>query len=124
MCSRDNADYLLSFLPQLAGRIDDGYRAGIDTCRYTYRTDGREPFTILFLGSFRHTPNLEALNWFVEQVLPLVLAEEPRARVMVIGSEPPHAQHFPARRSGGAGRLRRRCARAAHALLAYSYARS
>ena len=94
VCSRDNADYLLSFLPELKGRIDDGYRAGIDTWRYTYRTSGREPFTILFLGSFRHTPNLEALTWFVEQVLPLVLAEEPRARVMVVGSEPPKRSSF------------------------------
>jgi len=84
----------LSFLPQLQGRIDDGYRAGIDTSRYAYRHDGREPFTILFLGSFRHTPNLEALTWFVEHVLPLVLAEEPRARVIVVGSEPPPRSFF------------------------------
>jgi len=102
VCSRDNADYLLSFLPQLEGRIDDGYRAGIDTSRYTYSPDGREPFTILFLGSFRHTPNLEALTWFVEQVLPLVRAEEPRARVMVVGSEPPKRGKF---RYGGAVEL-------------------
>jgi len=94
VCSRDNADYLLSFLPQLEGRIDDGFRAGIDTWRYTYRTEGREPFTILFLGSFRHTPNLEALTWFVEEVLPLVVAEEPRARVMVVGSDPPKRSSF------------------------------
>jgi len=94
VCSRDNAEYLLSFLPRLKGRIDDGYRAGIETSRYTYRTGYREPFTILFLGSFRHTPNQEALNWFVEQVLPLVLAEEPRARVLVVGSEPPPLSSF------------------------------
>jgi glycosyltransferase involved in cell wall biosynthesis len=94
VCSRDNAEYLLSFLPQLKGRIDDGYRAGIDTSSYSYRADGREPFTILFLGSFRHTPNLEALDWFVEQVLPLVLAEEPRARVKVVGSDPPKRSAF------------------------------
>ena len=94
VCSRDNAEYLLSFLPRLTGRIDDGYRAGIETSRYTYRTGYREPFTILFLGSFRHTPNQEALNWFVEQVLPLVLAEEPRARVLVVGSEPPPLSSF------------------------------
>lgn len=94
VCSRDNADYLLSFLPQLKGRIDDGYRAGIDTSRYPYRPGGREPFTILFLGSFRHTPNLEALTWFVEQVLPLVLTEESRARVMVVGSDPPKRSAF------------------------------
>lgn len=94
VCSRDNGDYLLSFLPRLKGRIDDGYRAGIDTSRYAYRRDGREPFTILFLGSFRHIPNLEALTWFVEQVLPLVLAEEPCARVMVVGAEPPPLSSF------------------------------
>ncbi len=94
VCSRDNAHYLLSFLPQLEGRIDDGYRAGIDTSRYTYRSEGREPFTILFLGSFRHAPNAEALTWFVEHVLPLVLSEEPRARVTVVGSEPPPRNTF------------------------------
>jgi glycosyltransferase involved in cell wall biosynthesis len=49
---------------------------------------------MLFLGSFRHTPNQEALNWFVERVLPLVLAAEPRARVIVVGSEPPPREKF------------------------------
>jgi GT2 family glycosyltransferase/glycosyltransferase involved in cell wall biosynthesis len=89
VCSRDNRDYLLSFLPDLKERIDDGYRAGIDTSRYCYSPSQREPFTILFLGSFRHVPNKEALTWFVDRVFPLVLAEEPRARLLVVGSEPP-----------------------------------
>ena len=94
VCSRENGAYLESFLPRLRGRIDDGLRAGIDTARYEFRADGREPFTLLFLGSFRHTPNQEALTWFVERVLPKVLAEEPRARVMVVGSEPPPRDSF------------------------------
>lgn len=94
VCSRDNGDYLLSFLPELKGRVDDGYRAGIDTSRYLFSTYGREPLTMLFLGSFRHTPNQEALIWFVERVLPMILAEEPGARVMVVGSEPPPRENF------------------------------
>jgi glycosyltransferase involved in cell wall biosynthesis len=94
VCSRENGHYLLSFLPELKGRIDDGYRAGIDTSRYLFSTYGREPLTMLFLGSFRHTPNQEALTWFVERVLPLVLAQEPGARVMVVGSEPPPREKF------------------------------
>jgi len=94
VCSRDNGDYLLSFLPELKGRIDDGYRAGIDTARYSYSPSGREPFTILFLGSFRHIPNKEALTWFVDEVLPLVVTEEPRSRLMVVGSEPPPPGSF------------------------------
>ena len=39
VCSPDNGDYLLSFLPQLRGRIDDN-RAGIETSRYEFRADG------------------------------------------------------------------------------------
>jgi len=95
VCSHDNANYLLSFLPQVKGRIDSGYRAGIDTLLYNFRTDGREPFTMLFLGSFRHLPNREALEWFVHHVLPRVLAAEPRARLLVIGSDPPPRHSLP-----------------------------
>jgi glycosyltransferase involved in cell wall biosynthesis len=44
---------------------------------------------MLFLGSFRHLPNLEALDWLVKEVLPRVCASRPAARLMVVGSEPP-----------------------------------
>jgi hypothetical protein len=87
--------YLLSFLPQLKGRIDDGFRAGIDTSLYEFRAEGREPFTMLFLGNFRHTPNMEALDWFVGRVLPHVLSGEPRARLIVAGSEMPARNSMP-----------------------------
>ena len=86
MCSRDNGAYLESFLPELKGRVDDGFRAGIDTSSYEYRDQGREPFTLLFLGSFRHLPNQEALTWFLREVFPKVRVDEPRARLVIIGS--------------------------------------
>lgn len=95
VCSRENAAYLASFLPELKDRIDPGYRAGIETSLYDFRTDGREPFTMLFLGSFRHLPNEEALHWFVHRVLPRVRAAEPRARLIVIGSDPPPRHSLP-----------------------------
>jgi O-antigen biosynthesis protein len=89
VCSRDNADYLRSFLPELNGRLDDGYRAGIDTSVYDFRPSGREPFTLLFLGSFRHLPNVEALQWFLQDIFPRIRKEEPRARLVIVGSDPP-----------------------------------
>ena len=95
VCSADNGGYLLSFLPKLKGRIDDGFRAGVDTSLYEFRAQGREPFTMLFLGNFRHAPNMEALDWFVGQVLPHVLSGEPRARLMVAGSEMPARNSLP-----------------------------
>jgi O-antigen biosynthesis protein len=95
VCSRENGDYLASFLPALRARIDDGYRAGIDSSLYQFRAEGREPLTLLFLGSFRHLPNQEALTWFVSRVLPSVRAKEPWARLIVIGSDPPPRHSLP-----------------------------
>jgi O-antigen biosynthesis protein len=89
VCSPDNGQFLMSFCPRLAGKIDDDLRAGIDTSRYQFQPSGREPHTILFIGSFRHTPNQEALNWFVRRVLPLILQKCPDARFLVAGSDPP-----------------------------------
>lgn len=94
VCSPENGNYLLSFLPQLRGRIDDN-RAGIATSRYEFRANGREPDTMLFLGSFRHPPNQEGLTWFTQRVLPSVLEKKPRAKLVIVGSEPPARHSLP-----------------------------
>ncbi len=70
VCTSANRDYLLSFRPELAPKLRDGLRAGIDTSRYQFRPRGREPLTMLFVGSFRHDPNRVAVDWFVREVLP------------------------------------------------------
>lgn len=95
VCSSDNHQHLLSYLPELKGRIDDGLRAGIDTSRYDFRPGGRIPQTMLFLGSFRHLPNQEALDWFTRKVLPRVLKARPSAKLIVIGSDPPPKHSLP-----------------------------
>jgi glycosyltransferase involved in cell wall biosynthesis len=95
VCSAANRDYLASFLPHVADRIQTGLRAGIDVSSYRFKTDGREPLTVLFLGSFTHLPNLDALEWFVEGVLPRVVEKCPAARLVVVGSEMPARQSLP-----------------------------
>ncbi len=94
VCSAENGNYLLSFLPELRGRIDDN-RAGIATLRYQFQPDGREPYTMLFLGSFRHTPNQEALDWFTFKVLPAVLERCPKAKLVIVGAEAPPRHSLP-----------------------------
>ena len=89
VCTHENGAYLAGFLPQIQSRIREGLRAGIDTSRYDFSPGGREPFTMLFLGSFRHEPNIAALDWFADRVLPRVLARRPAARLVVVGSDPP-----------------------------------
>ncbi len=95
VCSRENRDLLLSFLPKMSVRIEDGLRAGIDATRYEPHYAGRESLTMLFLGSFRHQPNLEALEWFSQRVLPRVLERKPEARLIIVGSDPPPQHSLP-----------------------------
>ncbi len=94
-CSRENAAYLTGFLPELMGRIDPDLRAGIDTAGYQFRAEGREPGTMLFLGSFRHLPNQEGLRWLYAHVLPRIHAARPGSRLLLVGSEPPPAHALP-----------------------------
>jgi GT2 family glycosyltransferase/glycosyltransferase involved in cell wall biosynthesis len=94
VCTPTNREYLLSFRPDLAPKLRDGLRAGIDTSRYDFRPGGREPLTMLFVGSFRHEPNRVAVDWFVHEVLPLILKREPRAKVVLAGSDPPAAHTY------------------------------
>ncbi len=89
VCTAANRDYLLSYAPSLAGKVEAGLRAGIDCGRYEFRPGGREPETMLFLGSFRHEPNRVALEWFFREVMPLILEKRPRARLAIAGSDPP-----------------------------------
>ncbi|MBM3736573.1 MAG: glycosyltransferase [Acidobacteria bacterium] len=95
VCSTANLDYLTSFKPNLAPKLDAGLRAGIDVHRYTFTADGRKPGTMLFLGSFRHAPNTEALSWLVQKCFPHMLAGRPDVRLTVIGSDPPPKHSLP-----------------------------
>ena len=95
VCTEENRKYLASFLPHLAPRIDAGLRAGIETSHYPCPGGPREPYTMLFLGSFRHIPNQVALEWFARYVLPLIVEKIPRARLLVAGSDPPPRHAFP-----------------------------
>lgn len=94
VCTPANREYLLSFRPELEPKLRDGLRAGIDTSRYEFRPSGREPLTMLFVGSFRHEPNRVAVEWFVRQVLPLILARQPGVKLVLAGSDPPAAHTY------------------------------
>jgi GT2 family glycosyltransferase len=94
VCTPANRGYLLSFRPELAPKMQDGLRAGIDTARYQFRPRGREPLTMLFVGSFRHDPNRVAVDWFVRRVLPMLLARQPDVKLVIAGSDPPPAHAY------------------------------
>jgi GT2 family glycosyltransferase len=94
VCTRENREFLSSYLPHSQTRIEEGLRAGVDVARFDFLSDGRESDTMLFLGSFRHGPNLTAIEWFIRHVLPRIVAERPDARLVVVGSDPPPGDLF------------------------------
>lgn len=87
VCSADNARYLQRLVSGLRGRVDPDVRATIDVQQYRFITEDREPDSLLFVGSFRHGPNLDALRWFIGQVFPKVLAARPETTLYVVGSD-------------------------------------
>jgi len=46
---------------------------------------------ILFVGGFNHPPNVDAVSWFVAQVMPLVATQNPSVVLHIVGSNPTDA---------------------------------
>jgi O-antigen biosynthesis protein len=44
---------------------------------------------LLFIGGYRHTPNVDAVEWLVREIMPPVWEEFPAMRVTLLGSNPP-----------------------------------
>jgi len=61
---------------------------GIDTSVYTPKlVNHRNPLTV-FTGTMDFRPNVDAVLWYTRQVWPLIKAEEPEARFVVVGQRP------------------------------------
>lgn len=62
---------------------------GVDCRAFPFADSGHDENTILFVGFFRHEPNVEAALWFAREILPRVQAERPEVRFRVVGAYPP-----------------------------------
>jgi sugar transferase (PEP-CTERM/EpsH1 system associated) len=63
---------------------------GVDTAYF--RPSGqveRQPHEIVFTGSMDWMPNVDAIRWFVDDILPLVRARVPDVTLSVVGRNPP-----------------------------------
>jgi glycosyltransferase involved in cell wall biosynthesis len=47
------------------------------------------PWTVLFTGNFSHRPNRDAATWLAGEIMPAVRAQQPEARLRIVGSYPP-----------------------------------
>lgn len=52
-------------------------------------TNFNERKNILFVGGFTHTPNVDAVLWFVENVFPTICQQHPDIQFIIVGSNMP-----------------------------------
>ncbi len=63
---------------------------GVDTAIYAPDSPSlRDPRRVLFLGSLDWRPNLDAVRLLLDEIFPRVIAQEPEARLLVVGRKPP-----------------------------------
>jgi len=85
------ADLFRRLAPESAARVH-GVANGVD-CEYFDATRGYDnPFPadhlpIVFTGAMDYWPNVDAVVWFAQQVMPLLKAQ-PRLRFYIVGSNP------------------------------------
>ncbi len=94
VCTAANRDHLLSLAPALKPILRDGLRAAIRVPDFNPNLQPRTGNTVLFVGGFRHAPNLEALQWFFSEVVPILRARRVDFKVVAIGLDPPPAYAF------------------------------
>lgn len=64
---------------------------GVDTDFFTARSYARTADSLVFCAKLDYFPNAQAILYFCENILPLVWQKCPRARLTIVGSNPPKA---------------------------------
>lgn len=49
------------------------------------------PNSIVFVGGFRHPPNVDAALWLADEIMPLLLRQRPDARLSIVGADVPES---------------------------------
>jgi glycosyltransferase involved in cell wall biosynthesis len=66
----------------------DIYPNVVDTAFY-HASSPPTPSSLLFVGNFRHAPNVEGIRWFMGNVYPLIRREAPEVDLTLVGASPP-----------------------------------
>jgi polysaccharide biosynthesis protein PslH len=62
---------------------------------------GANPPSVVFVGSMDSAANIDAVDYFIQSVWPLVRAQQPQARFVVVGRHPPAALVAAGQRASG-----------------------
>jgi glycosyltransferase involved in cell wall biosynthesis len=85
--SVDDAEYLGRFLPDGGARMVVAPN-GVSTEFYREPDPPPERADVLYVGNYQNLPNVDALEYFVLDVWPLLRLQRPDARLSVVGANP------------------------------------
>jgi glycosyltransferase involved in cell wall biosynthesis len=62
---------------------------GVDLAYFTPTNQPRDPATLVYLGRMSYHANVAAVLYLVREIMPLVWAQRPEVRLIIVGSDPP-----------------------------------
>lgn len=83
--SHEDARVLRNALPKVPVAVVPNVHAVHPFPNLTKRRFGE----LVFVGGFKHSPNVDAMLYFCGEVLPLIVSAHPEVRLKIIGSNPP-----------------------------------
>ena len=85
-CHEEEQRLLESLMNGRRPPVFSGLRSTIYVDSYTFPGGPRKTDSLLFVGNFQHRPNVEGLNYFCREVLPLIRARRPSVSFSVVGA--------------------------------------
>lgn len=61
---------------------------GVDTEIFSFVSEGREPSTLVFTGNMGYFPNVDAVIYFTQEILPIVKKRIPSVKFYIVGANP------------------------------------
>jgi len=95
--SQTDADLLRSELPSLAPTVVPN---GVDLERYALAAPPSGTAHAVFVGKMDYRPNIDAMQWFCDEILPLVQRRVPEFTLSIVGQNPVSAVQKLAHREG------------------------
>ena len=85
--SQIEADLIKEIDNSIVAKAIPAYIFNDDKQSIAYNISDRDG--VMFIGGFGHKPNVDAVIWYVKEVLPYVLESNPHIKTYILGSNPP-----------------------------------
>ena len=86
-CHEEERLFLKSFLNGQRPQVFAGLQTAINVSGHPFPGGPRQADSLLFVGNFQHTPNVQGLRYFCQEVLPQIRARRPQTTLAIVGAQ-------------------------------------